>query len=35
MGQEAQQTMRRYTWARVTQKLEMVLSLAVQQAAER
>jgi glycosyltransferase involved in cell wall biosynthesis len=34
MGQEAQQTMRRYTWARVTQKLEMVLSLAVQQAAK-
>jgi glycosyltransferase involved in cell wall biosynthesis len=29
LGREAQQTMRRYTWERVTQKLEMVLSLAV------
>jgi len=28
LGQEAQLTMRRYTWARVTQKLEMILSLA-------
>jgi len=35
LGREAQQTMRRYTWARVTQKLEMVLSLAVRQAAGR
>jgi glycosyltransferase involved in cell wall biosynthesis len=32
LGREAQQTMKRYTWQRVTQKLEMVLSLAVQQA---
>jgi glycosyltransferase involved in cell wall biosynthesis len=31
LGREAQQTMRRYTWARVTQKLEMVLALATQQ----
>jgi glycosyltransferase involved in cell wall biosynthesis len=35
LGREAQQTMRRYTWARVTQKLEMVLSLAVKQAVHR
>lgn len=32
LGKEAQQTMRRYTWERVTKKLEMVLSLAVQSA---
>lgn len=32
LGREGQQTMRRYTWARVTQKLEMVLSLAVRRA---
>ncbi len=30
-GQEAQQTARRYTWAIVAQKLEMVLQLAAQQ----
>ena len=29
IGQEAQRTMRRYTWANVTAKLEMVLGLAV------
>jgi glycosyltransferase involved in cell wall biosynthesis len=32
LGREAQQTMRRYTWARVTQKLEIVLGLAIRQA---
>jgi glycosyltransferase involved in cell wall biosynthesis len=31
LGREAQQTMRRYTWAHVTRKLEMVLALATQQ----
>jgi len=31
IGREAQRTMRRYTWERVTRKLEMVLSLAVKQ----
>jgi glycosyltransferase involved in cell wall biosynthesis len=35
LGREARKTMLRYTWARVTQKLEMVLSLAVQQAVQR
>jgi glycosyltransferase involved in cell wall biosynthesis len=30
LGEEASRTMRRYTWERVTRKLEMVLSLAVQ-----
>jgi glycosyltransferase involved in cell wall biosynthesis len=29
LGQEAQRTMRRYTWERVTRKLEMVLAMAV------
>ena len=31
LGQEAQRTMRRYTWAHVVRKLEMVLSRAVKQ----
>lgn len=34
IGREAQQTMRRYTWGRVTQRLEMVLSLAAKEAVQ-
>jgi len=32
LGQAAQQTMRRYTWSHVAQKLEKVLALAAHEA---
>jgi len=35
IGQQAQQTMRCYTWTHVVRKLEMVLSSAFQQAVNR